>query len=481
MNPASAKSHSGELDPVPRSATILLGPYRLTRVLEVGPLATTYQAEEIDAQRSVTVKIFHEFGRHDWGLLDRLQGPTLRGASSPDLPRFFLPVNACDLGDDGRLFLATETVEGNTLADFAKTAPGLEPGRLLELAIRIGEALEVALNLGLVELPLAPDNVIVEEGDRPRLRRYEFTAVRHLDLADKLREMEIPVAALQYASPEELAGLPPTERSVIYRFGVLIYALLSGVPPFNGTTAAELRQQIRRGPKPLQARQRALPRRLSKLVSRMMLLDPLHRPADVTSILNELWAAQCHQQPAATGGRHDPSSARPAWSVPAASYRRFRWAAAVSAGSVGLAILAWFHVHPGWPRGTSAPPPKPVHVSASAAGSVPTPLASLRSTPSTSTTPDVDSRTMTIDVRAVSPRPSVPRPRPAGPALNEPTEPARLPAEGTMAGTNAPSSAEPAVAPPPAAPAQPRAQNSRSADPGAIIDWLMQAPPRIGD
>ena len=110
--------------------------------------------------------------------------------------------------------------------------------------MRVGEAVEVVLNLGALDVWVAPrDVVLLDEGDRPKLRRSDMLIVRRLGLADALAAAEAPGRDPRYASPEELARVAVTEGSLVYRFGILLYELLGGSPPFDGTTPAEVRDQ----------------------------------------------------------------------------------------------------------------------------------------------------------------------------------------------------------------------------------------------
>jgi serine/threonine protein kinase len=481
---ALPRRSSRDVRPALKSGTVLRGRYRLVAPLESGLVATTYRAQDIDSGRTVDVKIFDELDRHEGNRVEPLDRPTSHSTPLLDLPSAFLAVHDCDLADDGRLYLVTEPVEA-TLADLLRQASPLEPVRALELAMWIGEAIEVAFNLGVTDLPLAPEDVIIDEGDRLRLRRSDVAILRRLGLADQLNAMEAPTRDPRYVSPEELAHLPLTERSIIYRFGVLIYELLCGSPPYDGTTPAVLRRQIRRGPPRLRARHRALPASLDRLTARMVALDPLLRPATLTPILNELWEALCRHQsqvkrPAALLGQAGRAVGDPGRRARA----RHLTVAVASIGAVVGMFLTWPYLAPrlnkmvstthrvgveplmpsipGWQTKPSGLPPS---TSTGPAQHVASPAVPMRAEPS---------------LQAGLARPATPSPlsAPVGTgsteaalsATRELTPPKRQPSPGT-----------PVVSPPPPSPSQPRAEDPRAADPGAIIDWLVGETPRIGE
>jgi hypothetical protein len=332
------------LPPAMATGTILRGRYCLTGLLEVGHVATLYRAEEVATGRAVAIKIFHEVGRNDRSRLEVLHRPGPGGAPRLELPSAFVAVHECGFADDGRLFLVTELAEGPSVADLLMRTPSIAPVRALELAMRIGEALEAVLNLGLLDLRVLPRDVVaVNDGDRVKLRGSDLPILRRLGLADELEAAEAPGRDPRYASPEELAGLSATERSVVYRFGVLVYELLCGSPPFAGTTPAQVRdRQLRRLAVRLQDPDHELPPSVERLVSRMLDPEPRGRPEDLTWIVNELWEAACYvraKNPAALG---DP--ALPAGPAITPGRRFWTRRLALVGGPVlglGATLLAW--------------------------------------------------------------------------------------------------------------------------------------------
>jgi serine/threonine protein kinase len=280
------------LPPVLPAGTVLRGRFRLSGTFATDPIATIYRAVAVESGRPALVKIFHEVGRTDRGRvlsLHATSGPELRAES----PGQFATVHEWGYTEEGRLFLLMEVVEGPTIAELLGRTPPLGPVRAVNFAMQIGEALEVARNLGLLTVRIAPGDVIaLGDTGHVRVLRSDAFILRHLGLADQLSMAEISGGDPRYASPEELEGASPTESSVVYRFGVLLYELLAGRPPFEGRTPTEVRDQQRRSSsKRLRHRHRTLPAALDRLVSRMLSPDPMGRPADLSVALNELWDA----------------------------------------------------------------------------------------------------------------------------------------------------------------------------------------------
>ena len=294
-NTVLKRAPRAELPGAVGAGTVLSERYRLIGTPEVGQVATVYRAETIETGKAVAVKIFHEVGRNDRKRIELLRRPIARGAGRLDLPSVFVTAYECALTDDGRLFLVTELVDGPSVADLLRQGP-LTPLRALGLAMRIGEALEVVLNPGFLDLRVAPQDIaVVKDEDRVKLRRSDVPILRRLGLADQLAAAEAPGRDPRYAPPEELPGLPPTEAGVVYQFGLVLYELLCGSTPFDGATPAQVHERkLRPLPIQLRTRHRALPASVERLVSRMLHPDPRTRPGDLTLVLNELWDVLCH-------------------------------------------------------------------------------------------------------------------------------------------------------------------------------------------
>jgi len=521
-----SESESGVPKSVSRFNAPLLGVgailserYCLTETLDVGEAATEYRAERIADGKTVAIKVFHEIGRNDRRRFERLQRPT-RHAKPLDLPSVFAAVFECAFTDDGRLFLVTELVEGPSLAELLSRG-ALASFRALEVAMRVGGALEVAVNCGFVDLRLAPhDLVVVESEDRIRLRRSDIAILKRFGLADQLTAAEAPGRDLRYASPtgiEEAPGLPATEADVVYKFGLLLHELLCGKRPFEAATHAELRDLKRRPPK-VQIRKghRVLPPSMDRLVSRMLHPVPGMRPESVTSVLDDLWSAMAHVQATMLNGLGVPAGER-AGPLPTRRTWITRWAlAGLAALVLGGALLTWFHMGGGGlavrPRLQTATPRVPNEA----------PALPVAPPPPEQFSQQESERRQPSDLRAldIAPRRPIPTPLTGGSAL----EPPRSMSGPAIPGTSkyhrgatevtppAPSSVGPPQAPivvdvptaqsrsepgaastggrpslvprgqvssAPARPAQPPPDNSRAADPEAIIDWLIKESPRV--
>jgi eukaryotic-like serine/threonine-protein kinase len=431
--------------------------FRVTGTIEAGPVASIYRAKETATGRRVAVKVWHKVSDDHRSRAERFQWPATRDGAAPgQLPSSFVAVRDCALTADGQLFLVTELVDCPSLRELVETAPGLEPGRAVALARRVGEALAIALDRGFPELPITPANVVVDADaeDSVKILGSEALVLRRLGLADWPAEA-LPRDA-QYAAPEELAGEPPTERSAVYRFGLLLRFLLHGtlaaVRPMPAGPFERLLAKLR-----LRRQPPSVLSALDRLTAWMTDPDPAARPTNLT-VLSELWRASCRLEAADW-----PKAPRHRWVLVAVP-------ALLGAG----ALIAWLVVGSGrsWPSATPAPPlpappltPPPATMIAPSRATPPPPLP----TPTLKPAPPLTSPATVI----ASPRRTPPPPLPAPTLKPAPrlTSPATV-----IAAEDAVSAAVDPVPPTAAQPIQrtePRTGEQRT-DPGAIIDWLFR-------
>jgi serine/threonine-protein kinase len=147
--------------------------------------------------------------------------------------------------DNGRHYLVLDYFEGETLA--ARSRKGLIPvDEGLNIARQLAEALDAAHGLGIVHRNLKPEKVLLTntgvklfDFGLPTLRLQPIhlpginVAATVLTLPTAV--CRATVATVQYLSPEQLQGQEPDARSDIWAFGCVVYAMLTGRPPFSGT------------------------------------------------------------------------------------------------------------------------------------------------------------------------------------------------------------------------------------------------------
>jgi serine/threonine protein kinase len=224
----------------------LLGRYVVERVVAEGGMGVVYLARDA-AGGVVGIKRMRADIAVSAELLARFEREASVQAmlTHPNIARLF----AAGRTDDGALFLVMELVEGEGLDQALWHGP-LLPARALGIAKQVLSALHYAHQLGLVHRDLKPENVLLAraEGGRPEQAKViDFGLVKLLDdvmvggaSAPGLTVGGSLFGTPEYMSPEHITGGAIDARSDLYALGILLFAMLTGRPPFQSAEITDL-------------------------------------------------------------------------------------------------------------------------------------------------------------------------------------------------------------------------------------------------
>ena len=264
-----------------------LGDFQLLRRLGVGGMGQVYLARQLSLKRQVAIKLL----RHDLAAnataLKRFEAEAHAVAklNHPNIVQVYA------LGEtDGLRYMALEFVEGRNLRDhLARRGPPDLPVAL-SIMRQVATALLKAHDQSLVHRDIKPENILVTK--KVEVKVTDFGLSRFFaggEEAVSLTQSGVTLGTPLYLSPEQAQGRPVDNRSDIYSFGVTCYHLLSGDPPFRGSTAVEVAlKHVTDQPKPLAELRPDLPPDLSAMVHKMMAKNPDDRYQSVRDILRDL-------------------------------------------------------------------------------------------------------------------------------------------------------------------------------------------------
>lgn len=184
--------------------------------------------------------------------------------------------NVLELGEhEGRPFIATEYVAGETIASLIRRRAFLPLPRKLQLVIDICHALQYLHEQGLLHGDLAPANVFVER-DTGSVKLLQSWITRMPDVG-RDDESVVPVTAA-YLSPERILARRVDGRSDLFAVGALLYELLVYRQAFAGATPAESADKIvHQQPEPAASIDATLQTELIAILDRALARDPSNR------------------------------------------------------------------------------------------------------------------------------------------------------------------------------------------------------------
>jgi serine/threonine-protein kinase len=260
-----------------------LGHYRIDGVLGKGGMSVMYRATDIRLGRKVALKVIAEHLTEDPEFRERFVDEA-RNTSAIDHANV---VPLYDFGEvDGLLYIAMRLVDGSDLASLIKDGP-LKPERVVALLSQVAEALDNLHERGLVHLDVKPANVLVtsrESAGAEHIYVADFGLTRRGATGHRTRGGDF-LGSPTYAAPEHLRGEPVDARTDAYSLACVLFACLSGRPPFQGAVPEVIQGHLNREPPSLTEVVPSLPTEIDEVIRRGMAKSPTTRYATCRALI----------------------------------------------------------------------------------------------------------------------------------------------------------------------------------------------------
>ncbi len=292
------------------------GHYEIERELGAGGMATVYLARDVKHDRSVAIKVLR---------------PELAAALGPDrFPReirivaklshpHILPLY--DSGEvDGFLYFVMPHVEGESLRAKLQREGQLPIQEIVRVLRDVVDGLAYAHSHGVVHRDIKPDNVMLS-GRHATVMDFGVAKAVSAAGGQKLTTVGMALGTPTYMSPEQAMGEADLDhRTDIYAIGILAYEMLTGTPPFDGTTAqAVLSAQVMEKPADISQQRPGVPPALASLVMQCLEKKQADRWQSADEMLSQLEVL------GTPSGGLTPTDTRPVSVMPSHSASRRHW------------------------------------------------------------------------------------------------------------------------------------------------------------
>ena len=311
-----------------------LGHYRIVEKIGEGGMGEVYRAHDERLDRDVAIKVLPEAVAQDAERLARFEteAKAVAKLTHPNI------LDVYELGDhEGRPFMATELLEGETLRE------RLEDGALgwrkaAETGAAIAEGLAAAHGAGIIHRDLKPDNIFITSDGRVKILDFGLARDVTATTPDETHSPTVPrytdpgavMGTAGYMSPEQVRGEPADQRSDIFALGSVLYEMASGRRAFARDTAAETMTAIlREQPGDFDVGGSDVPPELRRIITRCLEKNPDERFQSARDLAFDL--RNISTQTGAVGAPQ----------TPAVGVRRWRWFAVGGLAVVIVAVFIW--------------------------------------------------------------------------------------------------------------------------------------------
>ncbi len=268
-----------------------LGPYEIVEPIGAGGMGELYRAKHVKLGRDVAIKVLPSEFASDAEHLWRFEREA-RSASALNHPNI---VTIYDIAEhEDTIYIAMELVEGRTLRELLQDGP-LPVAKTIAIVTQICDGLGKAHAAGIVHRDLKPDNVMVTDDGLVKILDFGLAKPiargtdSKLTTLTKATAQGVIVGTPHYMSPEQAASHPVDHRSDQFSFGVVLYELLCGQRPFEGSSVATVISAILRDtPSPPRSLRPDVPKELERIVERCLEKNPEKRYPSASALGDEL-------------------------------------------------------------------------------------------------------------------------------------------------------------------------------------------------
>lgn len=262
-----------------------LGPYRIERLLGRGGMGAVYAGVHQETGQRAAIKVLAEMLATDARFRARFHGEVealkrLRHKNIVTLQGYG--------EEEGQLYFVMDLVDGPSLEAELRSGRRFAWQEVVDIGVQVCAALKHAHDHGVIHRDLKPANLLLLEDGTVKLTDFgiaKFFGGSSLTLSGSM------IGTPDYMSPEQIEGQSATPRSDLYSLGCVLYALLSGKPPFVGGSVTSVMDRVRsETPRPLRLVAPQTPQELDEIIAQLLRKTPEERVATPQLLANLLQA-----------------------------------------------------------------------------------------------------------------------------------------------------------------------------------------------
>jgi len=276
-----------------RSQPVRIGGCEILGNLGEGGLGIVYKARQVSMGRVVALKILHKKWMKDEAFKKRfLLEARLAGRLSHQ--------NLIQVYDVGRhndtYYFLMEYIDGETVESMVDRDGPMPVDRALDVVTQTLRAITYISKYKIVHRDIKPGNIMLTRSGVAKLADFGFVKSKFETLLSTEGEV---LGTPDYISPEQAIGEADIDfRSDIYSLGASLYHMVTGRPPFGGTSSEVMRQHIKEEPPDPREFRQDIPEPVVHLIARMMAKNPEERYSSTHELFEDIELVRMGQDPA---------------------------------------------------------------------------------------------------------------------------------------------------------------------------------------
>ena len=320
----------------PSLAAALEDRYRIERPVGQGGMAMVFLAHDERHDRQVALKVLRpELAAVIGAARFLAEIKTTANLQHPHILPLF------DSGEvEGTVFYVMPYVEGESLRDRLNREKQLPVEEAVRLAREVASALDYAHRRGVVHRDIKPENILLHDGQAMIADFGISLAVSRSDGGTRMTETGMSLGTPHYMAPEQAMGEREiTAKADVYALGCVLYEMLTGEPPFTGSSAqAIVARAITEQPRGIVIQRRTVPAHVEATTLKALEKLPADRFASAAAFAAAL------DDRAFTGSAETAAGA--AATVGARRWRARAVAPLAAVSLVSIALLVWALTRP---------------------------------------------------------------------------------------------------------------------------------------